>query len=58
MKNLSSQTNYPFIVSVISTKGGVTKSTNVANVGAFCADYGCNGSLPCNILKTSLYTSP
>lgn len=40
MKNLSSQTNYPFIVSVISTKGGVTKSTNVANIGAFCADHG------------------
>ena len=40
MKNLSSKTNYPFIVSVISTKGGVTKSTNVANIGAFCADHG------------------
>ncbi|TRC47970.1 ParA family protein, partial [Mannheimia haemolytica] len=30
----------PFIVSVMSTKGGVTKSTNVANIGAFCADHG------------------
>lgn len=30
----------PFIVSVISTKGGVTKSTNVANIAAFCADQG------------------
>lgn len=30
----------PFIVSVVSTKGGVTKSTNVANIGAFCADSG------------------
>lgn len=30
----------PFITSVISTKGGVTKSTNVANIGAFCADQG------------------
>ncbi len=29
-----------FIVSVVSTKGGVTKSTNVANIGAFCADHG------------------
>lgn len=32
--------NAPFIVSVISTKGGVTKSTNVANIAAFCADHG------------------
>lgn len=30
----------PIIVSVISTKGGTTKSTNVANIGAFCADHG------------------
>ncbi|MDU8924284.1 ParA family protein [Pasteurellaceae bacterium LIM206] len=30
----------PFIVTVMSTKGGVTKSTNVANIGAFCADHG------------------
>lgn len=44
MQNLSlNQTlhsNQPFVVSVISTKGGVTKSTNVANIGAFCADHG------------------
>lgn len=32
----------PFIVTVMSTKGGVTKSTNVANIGAFCADHGLN----------------
>lgn len=30
----------PFIVTVMSTKGGVTKSTNVANIGAFCAECG------------------
>ncbi|MGQ9444951.1 ParA family protein [[Pasteurella] aerogenes] len=30
----------PFVVTVMSTKGGVTKSTNVANIGAFCADCG------------------
>lgn len=30
----------PFIASVVSTKGGVTKSTNVANIAAFCADHG------------------
>lgn len=29
-----------FITTVMSTKGGVTKSTNVANIGAFCADHG------------------
>lgn len=29
----------PFIVTVMSTKGGVTKSTNVANIGAFFADH-------------------
>lgn len=29
-----------FVVTVMSTKGGVTKSTNVANIGAFCADHG------------------
>lgn len=38
MKN--SNKNTQFVVSVISTKGGVTKSTNVANIGAFCADHG------------------
>lgn len=36
MKNTPS----PFILTVMSTKGGVTKSTNVANIGAFCADCG------------------
>ncbi|MBV6540772.1 ParA family protein [Ursidibacter maritimus] len=40
MQNLSSNQKNPFVVSMISTKGGVTKSTNVANIGAFCADHG------------------
>lgn len=39
MKSLISK-NSSLVVSVISTKGGVTKSTNVANIGAFCADHG------------------
>lgn len=30
----------PFVVTVLSTKGGVTKSTNAANISAFCADHG------------------
>lgn len=34
------QSKKSFIVTVMSTKGGVTKSTNVANIAAFCADCG------------------
>lgn len=30
----------PFILTVLSTKGGVTKTTNAANISAFCADHG------------------
>ncbi|WIM84902.1 ParA family protein [Gallibacterium anatis] len=30
----------PFITTVLSTKGGVTKTTNAANISAFCADHG------------------
>lgn len=40
MLNQSLNQTSPFVASVISTKGGVTKSTNVANIGAFCADHG------------------
>lgn len=40
MLNSSSIQPAPFVVSVISTKGGVTKSTNVANIGAFRAYHG------------------
>lgn len=29
-----------FILTVLSTKGGVTKTTNAANISAFCADHG------------------
>ncbi len=32
----------PFILTVMSTKGGVTKSTNVANIAAFVAASGLN----------------
>ncbi|EHK90211.1 ParA family protein [Aggregatibacter actinomycetemcomitans] len=37
--NLNSS-KIPFVVTVLSTKGGVTKSTNAANISAFCADHG------------------
>ncbi len=30
----------PFITTILSTKGGVTKTTNAANISAFCADHG------------------
>ena len=36
----NSSQNSVFIVTVMSTKGGVTKSTNIANISAFCADCG------------------
>ena len=36
----NSSRNSAFIVTIISTKGGVTKSTNVANIGTFYADCG------------------
>ena len=36
----NSSQNSVFIVTVMSTKGGVTKSTNMANISAFCADCG------------------
>ncbi|AWX14694.1 chromosome partitioning protein ParA [Mergibacter septicus] len=29
----------PFITTILSTKGGVTKTTNAANISAFCADH-------------------
>lgn len=40
MKELNTTQNMPFVVIVLSTKGGVTKSTNAANISAFCADCG------------------
>ena len=36
----NSSQNSVLIVTVMSTKGGVTKSTNIANISAFCADCG------------------
>lgn len=36
----NSSQNSVFIVTVMSTKGGVTKSTNIADISAFCADCG------------------
>lgn len=36
-QNLSQK---PFIITIASTKGGSAKSTNAANIGAFCADHG------------------
>ena len=30
----------PYIVTIACTKGGSAKSTNAANMGAFCADHG------------------
>lgn len=41
MKNSNlNSSKAPFVVTVLSTKGGVTKSTNAANISAFCADHG------------------
>ena len=30
----------PYIITISCTKGGSAKSTNAANIGAFCADHG------------------
>lgn len=35
-----SLTQKPFVITIASTKGGSAKSTNAANIGAFCADHG------------------
>ncbi|MGR3808149.1 ParA family protein [Pasteurella testudinis] len=34
------QNSKPFVTTILSTKGGVTKTTNAANISAFCADHG------------------
>lgn len=39
MENLN-LSKKPFIITIASTKGGSAKSTNAANIGAFCADHG------------------
>lgn len=40
MKPLQNGTNKPFTITIASTKGGSAKSTNAANIGAFCAEHG------------------
>ena len=35
IKELNTTPVAPFVVTVLSTKGGVTKSTNAANISAF-----------------------
>ena len=40
MKELNTTPVAPFVVTVLSTRGGVTKSTNAANISAFGADHG------------------
>ena len=38
--DFSSVSKKPYIITVACTKGGSAKSTNAANIGAFCADHG------------------
>lgn len=38
--NISKASNKPFIITIACTKGGSAKSTNAANIGAFCAEHG------------------
>ncbi|QLB12761.1 chromosome partitioning related protein ParA [Bisgaardia hudsonensis] len=40
MNLLQNASNKPFVITVASTKGGSAKSTNAANIGAFCAEHG------------------
>ncbi|MDY4594793.1 MAG: ParA family protein [[Pasteurella] aerogenes] len=40
MNTSQAVTKKPFIITIASTKGGSAKSTNAANIGAFCADHG------------------
>ena len=40
IKELNTGPVAPFVATVLSTKCGVTKSTNAANISAFCADHG------------------
>lgn len=35
----------PYIITITCTKGGSAKSTNAANIGAFCADHGLKNLL-------------
>ncbi|OOF82004.1 chromosome partitioning protein ParA [Rodentibacter ratti] len=38
--DFSSFSKKPYVITVACTKGGSAKSTNAANIGAFCADHG------------------
>ncbi|MGR3807812.1 ParA family protein [Pasteurella testudinis] len=38
--NTFNESKKPFVITVASTKGGSTKSTNAANIGGFCAESG------------------
>ncbi|PJG84773.1 ParA family protein [Conservatibacter flavescens] len=40
MNDIQSPIQKPFVITVASTKGGSAKSTNAANIGAFCAEHG------------------
>lgn len=40
MNLLQNDPNKAFVITVASTKGGSAKSTNAANIGAFCAEHG------------------
>ncbi|MGX2956102.1 ParA family protein [Ursidibacter arcticus] len=40
MNLLQNTSGKPFVITVASTKGGSAKSTNAANIGAFCAEHG------------------
>ncbi|THA11044.1 ParA family protein [Rodentibacter pneumotropicus] len=61
-QNLSQK---PFVITIASTKGGSAKSTNAANIGAFCADHGLKTLLIDTDIQPTLssyfaleYTSP
>ncbi|PJG81926.1 ParA family protein [Caviibacterium pharyngocola] len=39
MNTLHHSSNTPFVLTIASTKGGSSKSTNAANIGGFCAEH-------------------
>ena len=46
------------VVSIISTKGGVGKTTTAANLGGFAADTGLRVLLPVSYTHLTLPTTP
>lgn len=40
MNTLNHSSKHPFVLTIASTKGGSSKSTNAANIGGFCAEHG------------------